>query len=636
MALSVHKRCRIALVARVVLLGGVIAGAFGAEAALVRRTVDKAAGTSALLLDTGDLYFEATPRRGEGLIAFARRTTGADKNAAAIAKANGNPKKLLAGVRYRVPFEFVTAADQRAAVRVLFPKDRAVTEGWRHRVRGVGKKGRESFVHLARWFTPSEANAAELAKANKQKGKDVAAGVELTIPLKFLRPAFRDAVAELQAPRAGPAPEPSVAPAAPAPVAPKPPLTIEAPPVTISAVGPSALRPASDGAARGFGLAYGDDADGEYAVYRLRAGEALYSSVVVRFTGRILAQDVNALAADIAKRSGIEDVTDIPVGYRVKIPLDLLLPEFLPAGHPRRLEYESQLAESSQFTNQVQAADLQGITVILDAGHGGPDPGASFGGVWESVYVYDIQLRVRRLLLERTGAEVFLTTRQGNELEILDRDVLPFSKDRRILTNPPYPVDTGAGVHLRWYLANSLFNRALRDGGDPHKVVFLSIHADSLHPSLRGAMVYIPGADLRGGRFRKDGATYASRAEWREQPEVAFTREERVESEGLSRQLALQLIKAFGKKGIATHPFKPVRERIIRQRGAFVPAVLRYNAIPASLLLEVSNLANVEDRELLQTRAFREAIAEGVVDAILAYYGQGAAAAPARSDVAAR
>ena len=42
------------------------------------------------------------------------------------------------------------------------------------------------------------------------------------------------------------------------------------------------------------------DAEGEVAVYPLRPGEALYSGVVVRFTGRIYAEDVNVLAQRIA------------------------------------------------------------------------------------------------------------------------------------------------------------------------------------------------------------------------------------------------------------------------------------------------------------------------------------------------
>ena len=83
--------------------------------------------------------------------------------------------------------------------------------------------------------------------------------------------------------------------------------------------------------------------------------------------------------------------------------------------------------------------------------------------------------------------------------------MLPFSRGHAVLTTPPYPIeDARVGVNLRWYLANSVYRRAVQAGNDPQKVVFLSIHADSLHPSLRGAMAYIPAAELAGRQLRQD------------------------------------------------------------------------------------------------------------------------------------
>ena len=60
--------------------------------------------------------------------------------------------------------------------------------------------------------------------------------------------------------------------------------------------------------------------------------------------------------------------------------------------------------------------------------------------------------------------------------------------------------------------------------------------------------------------------------------------------------MATRTIAAFRARDLPVHPYKPVRERIIRQRAEFVPAVLRYNSIPAKMLVEVCNLANGEDR----------------------------------------
>jgi N-acetylmuramoyl-L-alanine amidase len=81
------------------------------------------------------------------------------------------------------------------------------------------------------------------------------------------------------------------------------------------------------------------------------------------------------------------------------------------------------------------------------------------------------------------------------------------------------------------------------------------------------------------------------------------------------------MIDSMRRHGIAIHPNKPVRDRVIRGKRAWVPAVLRFNAVPAKILIEVCNLANGADRRLIQTRAFREEVARAVVDGLLAYYG---------------
>jgi len=65
---------------------------------------------------------------------------------------------------------------------------------------------------------------------------------------------------------------------------------------------------------------------------------------------------------------------------------------------------------------------------------------------------------------------------------------------------------------------------------------------------------------------------------------------------------------------------------VIRTRSAWVPAVLRFNEVPAKVLVEVCNLANSSDRSLIQTRAFREKVARGIVDGLRQYYGGAGAA----------
>jgi N-acetylmuramoyl-L-alanine amidase len=568
-----RRRCLQALVLATLAL---VASSFPAWAvAAGPRRVAMAPGMMAVAPAEGMPWVEAVPLRGEGLLAFARRTTGSTQNAKVLVAANAG-KKLLVGMRYRVPFHLAGADLQQQLLRALFPADRLEVTGWTHRVELASLARGESLWTIADWFTGSGENFRQLREANRMADDMLAPGQELWIPARLLRPALQEAL------------------------------------------------PAGAGGTPADLLRYREDAGGRYAAYRLQPGEALYSSVVVRFTGRVFADDVNALAAEIAARSGIADVTDIPIGYEVKIPLELLQAEFLPAGDPRRAEYEASLSDSNRFTNPVQASGLAGITVVLDAGHGGADVGASVGRVWESLYVYDVMVRVKNILETRTAARVLPTVRDGGRFAVREADVLPVSRGHQVLTTPPYPIaDAKVGVNLRWYLANSQYRKSVAGGeGDPKKVIFLSLHADSLHPSLRGAMIYVPSAKLTGGRSSRSGAVYAARAEVREHPAVELSLRERQQSEGLSRELATRTIAAFRGRGLPVHPYKPVRERIIRQRGEFVPAVLRYNSIPAKMLVEVCNLANEEDRRLIQTRAFRQQMAEAVVAGILAYYGE--------------
>ncbi len=543
------------------------------------RRVELEEGMVAVLDEEHHISIDALPLPGEGLLAFTRRLCGSDEFSAQIIELNGGRKRLLKGVRYRVPYELLAASLKQRAVVVLFPEDEAAREGWRHRVGGGAESGM-SLWRIAEWFTGEGALYKEIRKANEMADDQIAPGQKIVIPARLLRPVFRAAL-----------------------------------PVEAITAPPAADSP--------YHLEY----DGEQALYRLQPGEALYSSVVVRFTGRVFAEDVNALAAELAAHNGIRDVTDIPVGFRVKVPFDLLLPEFLPPGHARRKEYEEGLSRSAQFSNQTKTRDLQGITVLLDAGHGGRDVGASKGGVWESLYVYDIMLRIRRLLESRTAAKVVPTTRDGDTFRVEDRDVLPYSRGHRVLTSPSYLIeDSKVGVNLRWYLANSVYRRARREGGGRDQTIFVSLHADSLHASLRGLMVYIPGLIKRQSSYGKTGSIYAKRKEFKEAPRVTFSKDDLVRSEGLSRDLAKNIVSAFSAKGIAVHS-KPIRDRVIRNRREWVPAVLRYNSVPAKVLVEVCNLANDADRKALTTRRHRELLAEAVVQGILDYYGENGRAA---------
>lgn len=464
----------------------------------------------------------------------------------------------------------------------------------------------ESWLEIAAIWSGDASRYRQMREANPDLGLFLKAGDLVDIPENLLVSGFRRVASEGPA-RRRPLPVATVTPLP----SPMPPRVATVPTRGPTAPGTAAGRRSAPEQSRtppGSPLEYHEDE----AVYRLRPGEALYSAVVVRFTGRLLAVDVNNLANQLARRSGIVDVTAIPVGFPVRIPFDLLLPEYLPLDHPQRQVWEQEQAELAVITRAIRAANLEGIHVILDAGHGGADPGAIVDGVWESTYAYDIMSRLKRILERETKATVWVTiqdTRYRGGPP--DRDRLADGRTQRLLVNPPYDLrnsQAGTGTHLRWILANSLLTRLQGHGVNSERVAFVSIHADSLHPSVRGMMVYVPGRGLRSARAPNPRGLPNVR-EVRELPPTTFPPAFRARSEALSTQMANSLISAARRSAIPVHPYEPVRGSVFRGGARWTPAVLRYNRVPTAVLVEVCNLNNAEDRAQILTWQFRERLA---------------------------
>jgi len=595
-----------------------------AEAANRRVAVPEIGSPSpvAVLSTSRGIHLEAKPQPNEGLLAFTERLCGSPRHASAVSRANGGVRRLRRGVSYRIPFDLLPARHQETVVRALLPNDEPTVDGWRHRV-AASTRGRraESLWSIAEWFTRSGENHRALRQANGLSGNVIVPGQTIVVPRRFLVEPFAGMLPDR--------PPPTVVAAVPEPA---PQEATERAPETEPQKGPeqapeqapeAAPQRTPERSAEGTPFVrYGSDDEGEYASYRLNAGEALYSSVVMRFTGQLFAAEINQLVNEIAERNAIADVRDIPAGYEVKVPFELLSPLYLPGDHPRRREWEAQRSVADQIENELMALDLAGVTVVLDAGHGGRDTGAPIGGLWESVYVYDIMLRTKKILESRTAARVIPTTREGSTFRIHDSDLLPHTQGHKVLTEPPYRIDNAAvATNFRWYLSNSVYRQQRQAGAEPGKVIFISIHADSLHPSLRGAMVYIPGLVGITNNYGKTGVVYSARREVRAEPRVSFTRTERTTSKGLSQDLAQQMLDSFRRSDLAVHHNRPIRDRIVRGRRAYVPAQLRFNRVPAKILLEVCNMGNEKDRSLLKTRAWRQRVAEAIVNGVLSYYG---------------
>lgn len=557
----------------------------------VKKPVAISAEMRVVVAPGDDVVLEARPHRGESLLAFSKRLTGDPRAKKVILAANpGLKQPLKRDAWVRVPYRLLSAALQKTAMRALFPEDRAEAAGWVHTV--AAPAGRpESLWRIAEWYTGNPKNYRAIRAEGGLASLQTDAGQKVRVPARLLLPAFRDDVS------------------------------------AASAKSPTRQSRYGDGAAaadksESVPLEYGSDAGARYAVYRLQKGEALYSAVVVRFTGRVHAEDVNAKAAEIANRNGIADVRTIPVGFGVKIPVEDLALEFRPRDDPERIAEENAQREAAQFVHRVHADDLAGVTLVLDAGHGGRDTGALSDGLEEARYVHDLACRVQRLVETHTRAKVFQTVAGERPCPVPKGDEVAETRAVRVLTTPPYKLeDVVAGVHLRWYLANAILRRSERSGSQDDRTVFVSLHADSLHPAVRGAMVYIPGEKYLKETYAKTDEVYLSRQEVREAPRVSFSRAERLRAEGVSRDLAEKIVAAFRADDLPLHAFQPIRKNVIRAGREWVPAILRYNRIPARVLLEVCNLNNPEDRHLLVTRAYRERVARALVSALVDFYG---------------
>ncbi len=556
---------------RLLVFAAVLLAALGVEGAQQERSVSerlvRVSPEFAVVLSEGRIFVEGRPLEGESLAEFATRICRDEKTAAGVRAAL---KPGAAAPVQRIAYDDLSKETQLAAMRALFPADIRSADGWVHIA-----TTEEAVSVIGAWFTGKPALGTAIAQQNGLgEATLIPRGARIRIPEALLGPAFKEAPA----------------------IEDEEPVTLE----------------------------FGEDAKGKFALYRLRKGEALYSAVVVRFTGRLHAEDVILLALKIAERSGIEDVHGIPIGYPVKIPIEHLAADYLPQDDPKAQERMRERAETAQFAPPALKGSLAGVRIILDAGHGGRDTGTLHHGVWESTYVYDVVCRLRQFLIEKTRAEVILITKEpAIGWEVQNRDVLKDHRSRVLLTDPPYRLeDPVVGVNLRWYLANSWLRRPGKDKKPvrPERTVFISIHADSLHPSVRGAMAYVPGERFLREQYGKKGTVYAKYREYREEPSVVFNKKERVSSEGVSTLLAARLLMAIREEGLPVHQFSPIRTHVIRGGREWVPAVLRYTRVPNRVLLEISNLSNEEDRKMTLTRKFRQSMAEGVGKGIIEFF----------------
>ncbi len=213
--------------------------------------------------------------------------------------------------------------------------------------------------------------------------------------------------------------------------------------------------------------------------------------------------------------------------------------------------------------------------IVIDAGHGGHDPGAQSNGIVEAELVLDVAQRLMKLLQKQPGVEVVMTR---------DSDVFIPLEERTAIAN--------------------------REGAD----LFLSIHANASRNKLaRGVETYFlnfatnPDAEAVAARENAtSGRTMHSL------PEIvrAIALNNKIDE---SRDLAASVQKAIVRR------LSP-RNRQLKNLGVKqAPFVVLIGAMMPSVLAEISFITNKQEATLLRTGAYRQHLAEALLDGVLKY-----------------
>ena len=213
--------------------------------------------------------------------------------------------------------------------------------------------------------------------------------------------------------------------------------------------------------------------------------------------------------------------------------------------------------------------------VVIDAGHGGHDPGARVKGLSEADLTLDIALRLEKLLLRQPGVEVVQTRRTNAYVALEER--------------------------------TEIANRSEAD-------LFLSIHANaSTDRRARGVETYFlsfaPDAEAEAIAARENAG---STRQMRQLPEllraIAFNNK-LDESRDLARMVQQALYTQARKSD------KKARNLGVKQ----APFTVLVGAAMPSVLTEISFLTNQQDAGLLATEKYRQQIAEALLAGITRY-----------------
>ncbi len=515
-------------------------------------------------IQTG-IHLKTKIKSGDSFYSLAQKLTAHWQTAYQEIKKLNQNRRLYPNHFIQIPFSLLKPELQSLSLKYLFPNDQIIKNSWKHSV----VSNHETWSLLSGLFAKQHISYKKLQSFNKVKKNYLRKGDVVWIPLSWIRKEL---------------------------------LPVQ----KISLKKPLKL--------------FEDSHQNKFATYKILQGESIYSAVIIRFTGRIWDKEVRHLANQLLLINKIKNENNIPVGTKLKIPLAWISDKYL--NNSENLQSELDLDNLDSHKNHAPSS-LYPLHIILDSGHGGNDPGAIGGSkknrdlIFEDELTYDVLLRLKNIL-ERSQFKVYQTVKDANQKQPVHKLQTTKDRDEFLLVNPNYNLTSSKiSINFRIYLINYLYHQLVKKGVPKDNIIFISLHADALHSSLRGATIYYPDAELKVPEFRTLKRIYTKRKEFASR--IKFQKIDNYYQAQKSLFFAKKMIKNLKSAHIKIHKNSPIRSYYYRHGKKSLPGVLRYSKIPISILIEIANLKNRQDRHNMLQPVQREKMARSIANAIKEY-----------------
>lgn len=213
--------------------------------------------------------------------------------------------------------------------------------------------------------------------------------------------------------------------------------------------------------------------------------------------------------------------------------------------------------------------------IVIDPGHGGKDPGAiGKNGLKEKDIVLDVGMRLKRLVREKTGADVIMTRESDIFIPLEERTAIANKKDADL---------------------------------------FLSIHTNSSRrEGASGVETYLLGRatnrEAMDTAMRENSATESSLNELQFILTDLLTTARKDESLRLAHYVQDNIVERLA-------PAYNINDLGVKQ----APFYVLVNARMPSILAEISFISNREEEKKLAKGSYRQEIAEAILEGIIKY-----------------